>query len=1189
MKRTFLFLAIATLIGISACHPDPVLSVSPDSLSFPESGGSQTVQISANYPWTASVSGAGFSVSPSSGEGSGSVTVTAAVASSPDVASGTLNIRSEGLSASVSLSLAAKPTLILGDGAKVPAEGGTVEIPIQFNTDYTVEVEASAQSWIRFIRTKSLSSGRLELEISPNEGDERSGKVTVRDKGGKAADVSVTITQAAETKVLVVGDAAVVPAEGATVEVDVRYNVDYSVEVESEARSWIHYVETKSVKEGKLVFKVDANVTTDERTGKVTLKDKSGKVADVTVTFTQKGETKVLVVDDAATVSAEGGTLEIPISYNTDYTVTIEDAAKSWIRYVETKTVVDRTLVFYIDVNEGDERVGHITVTETSGDVDPVTITVTQKEKMVLNIAEPETVPSAGGFIQIPVEYNMDYSVNVEESARSWISVIRTKTVSNGQIELYVLENHGEERSGKVTVTAAGGEVSPIVLTIVQAADESLKIREILMKIYDAMDGPDWEMTQKWDLSKELNSWQGIDWRNGELAVRFNGFGLKGEFPDCFDELAPYCVHFWVQNEPDLIGTLPPSFSKLSRLRTLVIGSTSMTSLPDFFEGLPLAFVSISGNESMTGTVPESLGSSDRLMGDKVDIYDCGLFVDGNGFTGTVPESWLRLGNHLSLYWHKFTGQIPDYFYTSENAAYIINMYINEGQVDDYRETDPFSVKDYDIPGYWPEKGVNDVITGEPIPYDEIVARNKATVVFKWASWCGFSAALLPRLKKMHEKYHDDGLEVIARPGYGDHEGVSNQKAFIMDNGYDIWYNLSSDDIGFDEAFAMGEYGTPFANVIDSKGNIIFSCAPNVSDHSRGRFGYVAFNDLIPFLEDIFGPLEEEDDYSSTDYSMDGEVVTLQEASAGNGINIVFLGDAYTDREMKDGSYVTLMQQCMDEFFAIEPYKTFRDRFNVYAVKVVSENGKTGVGYSTALGCVAVGNSISIKDSGVQKSFEYALRVPGIKDKRNLLIHVLVNSSGRRGITRMSESLQSGVAFSSSTSNAPEFFGPVLRHEAGGHGFAFLADEYSNKKGSPDQEMVDEYNRLYREYGWYPNVDFTNDPAKVKWSAFLSDERYKDEVGIFEGGAAYYTKGVYRPSLNSMMNQDVEFFNAPSRWAIYKRIMELSGEEYSFETFLEYDAVNRGKTAAAAARPPLKAAASASERFEPSDPPVVMP
>ena len=157
----------------------------------------------------------------------------------------------------------------------------------------------------------------------------------------------------------------------------------------------------------------------------------------------------------------------------------------------------------------------------------------------------------------------------------------------------------------------------------------------------------------------------------------------------------------------------------------------------------------------------------------------------------------------------------------------------------------------------------------------------------------------------------------------------------------------------------------------------------------------------------------------------------------------------------------------------------------------------------------------------------------------------------------MSESLQSGVAYLSSVSNDPSLFGPILRHEAGGHGFAFLADEYFSANGSPSAEVVKEYNRLYNAYGWYSNVDFTDDPAKVKWSAFLSDDRYKDEVGIFEGGGGYYDRGVYRPSVNSMMNTEVEYFNAPSRWAIYQRIMKLSGEECSFEKFLEYDEINR--------------------------------
>ena len=56
--------------------------------------------------------------------------------------------------------------------------------------------------------------------------------------------------------------------------------------------------------------------------------------------------------------------------------------------------------------------------------------------------------------------------------------------------------------------------------------------------------------------------------------------------------------------------------------------------------------------------------------------------------------------------------------------------------------------------------------------------------------------------------------------------------------------------------------------------------------------------------------------------------------------------------------------------------------------------------------------------------------------------------------------------------------------------------------------------------------------------------------------AGNYTKGAYRPSMDSMMNQNVEYYNAPSRLAIYKRIIELSGEAYSFEKFLEYDIIN---------------------------------
>ena len=69
-----------------------------------------------------------------------------------------------------------------------------------------------------------------------------------------------------------------------------------------------------------------------------------------------------------------------------------------------------------------------------------------------------------------------------------------------------------------------------------------------------------------------------------------------------------------------------------------------------------------------------------------------------------------------------------------------------------------------------------------------------------------------------------------------------------------------------------------------------------------------------------------------------------------------------------------------------------------------------------------------------------------------------------------------------------------------------------------------------------------------------------------------------------MMNQNFEYHNAPSRWAIYQQIMKRSGEDYSFEKFLEYDAVNRSAGSNAPARTQSKAMP-----FEHTSPPVVFP
>ena len=137
-----------------------------------------------------------------------------------------------------------------------------------------------------------------------------------------------------------------------------------------------------------------------------------------------------------------------------------------------------------------------------------------------------------------------------------------------------------------------------------------------------------------------------------------------------------------------------------------------------------------------------------------------------------------------------------------------------------------------------------------------------------------------------------------------------------------------------------------------------------------------------------------------------------------------------------------------------------------------------------------------------------------------------------------------------------ERFAQIINHEAVGHGFAKLGDEYFYDYNlSMPADMIASY-RQQQAYGWYSNVDFTSDPASVSWSSFLSDARYASEqLGIYEG-ALTYTSGVYRPSVGGIMNTNVGIFNAPGREAIYKRIMKLSegdGWQYNREEFVSQD------------------------------------
>lgn len=291
------------------------------------------------------------------------------------------------------------------------------------------------------------------------------------------------------------------------------------------------------------------------------------------------------------------------------------------------------------------------------------------------------------------------------------------------------------------------------------------------------------------------------------------------------------------------------------------------------------------------------------------------------------------------------------------------------------------------------------------------------------------------------------------------------------------------------------------------------------------------------------------------------EWITLQKATKGNngGINIVLLGDGYNAQDISDGSYLNDIKQQMEYFFAIEPYKTYREYFNVYtAIPISVESGIGGVNtivntrfnttYTSGVGLQADYDEI----------FAYALNAPTV-NKSNLnqtLIIMVPNSTEYGGITNMWDD-GSAIAFCPK-SNAPYPYDMrgIVQHEAGGHGFGKLADEYiytnafieaCNCHYGHSKEI-----RAAQAYGWYTNISLSGKTNNVSWSHLIFDPRYSDIVDIFEG-AFRHSRGVFRSEKNSCMNNNIPYYNTISRETIVKRIKQYAGETYSFEDFVKND------------------------------------
>lgn len=300
----------------------------------------------------------------------------------------------------------------------------------------------------------------------------------------------------------------------------------------------------------------------------------------------------------------------------------------------------------------------------------------------------------------------------------------------------------------------------------------------------------------------------------------------------------------------------------------------------------------------------------------------------------------------------------------------------------------------------------------------------------------------------------------------------------------------------------------------------------------------------------------------------DGEYKIHQNATLGkNGqaAEILFLGDGYTAVDFQEGGlFEQNVKEGIDYIFSVQPYKSYRNYFTVYKQAAYStDSGVTQTDKSiykmTAFSSsFNGGSSISANTDEV---FRYAKMIPGVDEAKlkKMLVVVIINQNRYAGTTFMwSDGRAIALCPVSRRTDPGAGYKNVVLHEAGGHGFGGLADEYVNKEN--ENKTLPAANKTealsWSNYGFYSNIDVTSDSTAIKWRHFFKrpgyDEKSGGRVGIYQG-AYYYSFEVWRPEVSSCMIFNEPYFNAPSREAMVKKILTNSGYTYNFDDFVIND------------------------------------
>lgn len=345
---------------------------------------------------------------------------------------------------------------------------------------------------------------------------------------------------------------------------------------------------------------------------------------------------------------------------------------------------------------------------------------------------------------------------------------------------------------------------------------------------------------------------------------------------------------------------------------------------------------------------------------------------------------------------------------------------------------------------------------------------------------------------------------------------------------------------------------------------------------------------------DIGDTLEEEE--------RNDAILYIEATSGKTPVSVAVIPEGFRKEELDD--YELLAKSGIDALFSTEPFKTYKEYFNVWILKVASN--ESGASITDGNGTVTTARDTYFQSSWGTDSYNDMTAdldkvlafvedhcpdiVNGVHSAIDVPVLMIINdtryggichtySNGRcvgmvpyinegNGLTWAYPGIEAASDESAAggtrtvTNTEKQALGissgdwkNVLIHEFGGHGFSRLLDEYwYNSYLSVVTEIASHFWSV--PYGLNISASYSDPPWKEELldnqSALTSLNPLYDRIGVWQGGMVSVFNR-WRSEKVSCMMDNRRYFSTWQRMIIVRRILSIAGETFDTGTFFSKD------------------------------------